>query len=177
MSNIRLHIMPQHGYNKYNILTDEQYRDYTIERFKKKISKTDDDNECWIWNGTIMTGGVAGIKMRGEMKPAYRVMYEYHNNCKIKEGMYILHSCDNRRCMNPKHLREGTPAENSKDMTDRNRQAKGEKHGGAKLTHHQVQEIRIKWDLFNNQTTRGLANEYGVKQSCIRQIINYKNWI
>ena len=35
--------------------------------------------------------------------------------------MYVLHSCDNRRCCNPLHLRQGTPWDNSRDMLLRGR--------------------------------------------------------
>jgi hypothetical protein len=39
----------------------------------------------------------------------------------IPAGLYILHSCDNKRCVNPNHLRAGTPVDNMRDMHQRGR--------------------------------------------------------
>jgi len=35
--------------------------------------------------------------------------------------MMILHSCDNRKCCNPNHLRAGTGKDNYRDALERNR--------------------------------------------------------
>lgn len=39
----------------------------------------------------------------------------------LEPGMVVRHKCDNRRCINPKHLEKGTPKENSQDMVKRKR--------------------------------------------------------
>jgi len=39
----------------------------------------------------------------------------------IPEGMMVLHSCDNPRCVLPAHLRVGTAWENTRDMMKRGR--------------------------------------------------------
>lgn len=58
--------------------------------------------------------------------------------------MPVLHSCDNRRCCNPQHLRQGTPKQNSHDSVKRGRNTRlrGEHNGKAKLTRRQVESIR-----------------------------------
>lgn len=37
----------------------------------------------------------------------------------ISEGLWVLHSCDIRCCVNPYHLRLGTAADNAKDCAER----------------------------------------------------------
>lgn len=161
--------------NKYTQpRTEEEYRHYTLERIEKNVIKNDDPNKCWGWKGTKKCGGGAGIKYKGKMKPAYRILYMLYNNCELTKDMYILHSCDNRECCNPLHLRVGTPAENSKDMTDRKRNATGEKHGMARLTNQQVREIRIKNDLYNKSSYNKLAKEYNVCRNTIYNIVTFR---
>ncbi len=42
-------------------------------------------------------------------------------NGPIPEGKWILHTCDNSKCINPQHLYAGTPKDNVKDAYDRKR--------------------------------------------------------
>lgn len=39
----------------------------------------------------------------------------------IPAGMSVMHSCDNPPCVNPAHLRVGTPADNNLDTTTKGR--------------------------------------------------------
>ena len=34
----------------------------------------------------------------------------------VPDDMFVLHSCDEPECINPKHLSIGTPKENTQDM-------------------------------------------------------------
>lgn len=52
----------------------------------------------------------------------------------------------------------------------------GEKHPGAKLTWTLVAQIRQEYKN-GNTTHKALAEKYGVKQTTITEIINYKAWI
>lgn len=87
------------------------------------------------------------------------------------------HTCDNPRCINPKHLIDGTCADNSADMVLRNRSLKGTKHHKAKLTEQDVASIRNRYKYKshdNNSFT--LAKEFGVSQHLIMRILKNKVW-
>lgn len=87
----------------------------------------------------------------------------------------ILHKCDNRICVNPDHLFEGTAKDNTKDMLNKNRMAKGEGHGNTLLKYEQILEIRELYKT-GNYTQYKLSEIYNVTQSCISQIIRKRNW-
>lgn len=50
-----------------------------------------------------------------------RLLYELFVG-PIPEGLQIRHDCDNRACINPLHVRFGTPADNTRDKVSRGRQ-------------------------------------------------------
>jgi hypothetical protein len=56
----------------------------------------------------------------------------------------VRHNCHNPACINPAHLRAGTPHDNAIDRMHANRggDLRGEKNGRAKLTERDVLEIR-----------------------------------
>lgn len=127
---------------------------------------------CWEWTGYRQEGYghvFDGIRDR----PAHRVSWELHNG-PIPDGMVCRHDCDNPGCVNPAHLRIGTHADNIADKVARNRQAKGEGNGRARLTAPQVLEIRRRGDAGESRTA--LAREFGVDHRTIVYIIQRVNW-
>jgi DNA invertase Pin-like site-specific DNA recombinase len=56
--------------------------------------------------------------------------------------MIVRHTCNNRLCTNPEHLKLGTPKENSNDMIKSKRQAFGSKNGNSKLSEDEVKVIK-----------------------------------
>jgi DNA-binding XRE family transcriptional regulator len=57
----------------------------------------------------------------GEEKLLHRYFWEKHHNKVIPDGFVIMHTCDNRKCVNINHLKLGTQSENVQDMHDKNR--------------------------------------------------------
>ena len=85
-----------------------------------------------------------------------------------------MHTCDNKKCINPLHLKEGTFKKNSEDMVMKNRQAKGEKNGGGKkLTTIKVREIKKLIPILSLQK---IADKYNVSKKMILYIKQGKKW-
>lgn len=161
--------MPKAGY-----LIDKNGREYpakvargATEAFRfGMVGWTVDSNDCWNWNGFRNPKGYGKFRYVGGQM-AHRFSLEQKLGRRILAGKEVLHSCDNRSCVNPDHLNEGTHAENMREASVRTGFPQ------ARLNADQVKKIRA--DI-EKMTVADLARTYGVSRAAIRAVRDRRNW-
>lgn len=84
----------------------------------------------------------------------------------------MLHTCDNRQCVNPAHLMLGTNQDNTDDMLSKGRdKLKGVLHKNCKLSEDQILAIRS-----DTRFQRAIAADYGVSQALVSLLKCDKRW-
>lgn len=128
---------------------------------------------CLIWPFARKSNGYANLSSG----PAYRVMCRLVHGDPPTVAHHAAHSCGNGRggCINPKHLRWASPAENENDKNSHGTSPRGEQQGKSKLIAEQVLEIRRLYAT-GTITQAALAQRFGVKIQAISDITRRKNW-
>jgi len=107
---------------------------------------------------------------------AHVYSWKLHNKIEFHKdvGLVVMHSCDHPYCVNPDHLSLGTHRDNAQDRNRKGRQARGEKHGRAKLTEAKVREIR---ELRTSGVSiPQLSYQFGVGIRAIERVIHHRTW-
>ena len=148
-----------------------------------RISIEDNYNEnvirhptgCWGWrlkpnvNGYVQVRSSEGKKMYG-----HRYSWEVHRG-PIPEEMCVLHSCDNPTCTNPDHLFLGTMNDNTKDMLSKDRESRGERHPGARLTEAKVILMRQMYSS-GKYTMERLGYLFKVSEGTVYSAVRRQSW-
>lgn len=138
------------------------------ERFWAKVEKAGPD-DCWHWIIQKSKNQYGQFRSYDLKRPigAHAFSFFLANRYIPPE---VMHTCDVRSCVNPKHLKAGTRALNMADMRAKGRAGKterprGEAHHGTKLTEDDVRAIRA-----SSETHREAADRYGVEYHVIWQV-------
>lgn len=131
------------------------------ERFWFFVNKDSIFNGCWKWEGGLTHYGYGELAFNGERWRTHILSWTLANG--RRPTLHILHSCDHPWCVNPDHLREGTPADNARDKIERGRDNSPRKLSDADRT-----EI---WRLLDaGVSLYRIAKNFGVAHGSIQYI-------
>lgn len=142
-----------------------------IVYFESRAVKT--AGGCWEWRLSLQWTGYGMYRDGEKTLRAHRGAWEAAHG-PIPAGQWVLHKCDNRKCVNPDHLFLGDRTANTSDMVAKRRQAVGSRHGHSKLTEADVSII--KWCLDAGVVQARLAALYGVDAAVMSRIKTGAAW-
>lgn len=127
---------------------------------------------CAEWQHACYPDGYGVFHWAGENHGAHRISWQMAYGA-IPDGVYVLHRCDNRRCVEPGHLFLGTHVDNMADMDAKGRRAAqdGASNGNARLTPEEVGAIRA-----DGRGSRVIGREYGVSKTTVNRIRSGELW-
>ena len=149
-----------------------------IEEFFSLVLIPNDPDICHVWVGNLDVDGYGEFnffrEVTGSNRRASRFAWAIHTGEKVPKGVHILHSCDYRRCVNPRHLRAGTAQDNIRDRTERNPYLQGSRNPNSVLNEDDVRNIRER--LASGEPANLIARSYGVVPTTIGNIKNNNFW-
>jgi hypothetical protein len=135
-----------------------------IARFWSKVAVIDDEDSCWLWQAST-NGGYGAFGLHYRTVRANRVSYVIAYG-PIPDDIFVLHTCDNRRCVRPRHLFLGDHTDNATDAMMKDRLSKP--RGPRKLSDDQIREIIRRRS--SGELLRMIAVDFGVGPEYVSKI-------
>lgn len=163
--------------------------------FWTRVKRTPDS--CWDWIGCVSGGGESFRKkgtgygvfdVHGRQMNAHRIAAALTFD-KFDDSLWVLHLCDNPRCVRPSHLFQGTQIDNFNDALSKGRSFVGsegqrafasDRYAGAGnpravLSADDVATIRRRYAT-EDVSQESLASQYGVDQTHISRVVRMMHW-
>lgn len=130
--------------------------------FWDRVDQSGGPNSCWPWKGEIKESGYGRVYIKSMGTGAHRLALILKCGEPPTDKPCACHSCDNRSCCNPAHLRWGSYSDNEQDKIARGRDVSpNRKFDEAALIHLRGQG----WSYSM------LASHFGVNQSSIARAL------
>lgn len=159
----------------YRAAQGEIAREGFSGRFWSKVSiPANVISDCWLWRAT--SGHLFGYGQtfkNGRREAAHRAAW-IELNGPIPAGLFVMHRCDNPRCVNPMHLALGTARENMTDKITKGRSRDKFGRSVAAITETMVREIRQRHAAGESHST--LARAYGVSPATVGRMCLRQTW-
>lgn len=126
---------------------------------------------CIEWPFSKFYYGYGSVRINGRAYGAHRAVCERAVGPAPSEEHQAAHSCGNRLCCNPKHLRWATRSENMADKLIHDTHTRGERSPQTKLTREDVIAIRA-----DARVLREIAADFGVSQQHVWLIKAGRKW-
>ncbi len=129
-------------------------------RFLQKVKEV--ESGCHEWQAALHRDGYGKFYFRGRDTQSHRSGYQILVG-QIPEGKFVLHRCDNRKCVNPEHLFLGSGLENIQDMDKKGRR-------GTRSQIFESDAVKIKALLNAGVSQQKVADAFGIHQTSISRI-------
>jgi hypothetical protein len=129
---------------------------------------------CLVWPYSTNGYGYGCVKISGRTRKAHVIMLELTQGPKPSPRHEAAHNCGHRICINPRHLRWATRAENQGDRVQHGTHSRGEQCCTAILTENDVQQIRALLAAGKKQTE--IAAQFNISRSNVSRIKRGLNW-
>ena len=160
------------------------YEDWFWKRFWKRVERV---GECLEWKGTT-SRGYPECTWKKKQTSLRRIIYSLAIGG-VPDDMFVLSTCNNKRCVSQYHMRLATKEErnvklcNSKATGDRNGMRlhpdrkfspQGSRNPCAKLNEDKARDARLR--VLSGESQRSVARTFGVSHATIQSLIKGKTW-
>jgi hypothetical protein len=92
-----------------------KYTAKDVERFWGKVKRTDNPDDCWIWQAGFDKDGYGRLYWEGRTNRSNRILWTITFG-EIPSGLGVRHKCGVHSCCNPSHLFLGVRERNDLDI-------------------------------------------------------------